>query len=37
MMKEEAWVQYLNSDDPAIEQTLQVMNEGKAFPEKVKE
>ena len=36
MMKEEAWVQYLNSDDPAIEQTLQVMHEGKAFPEKVK-
>ena len=36
MMKEEAWVQYLNSDDPAIEQTLQVMHEGKAFPEKRK-
>ena len=32
MMKEEAWIQYLNSDDPAITQTLRVMREGKAFP-----
>ena len=26
MLKEEAWVQYLNSDDPAIEQTLKELN-----------
>jgi carboxyl-terminal processing protease len=32
MMKEEAWIQYLNSDDPAITETLRVMREGKAFP-----
>ena len=32
MMKEEAWIEYLNSDDPAIEQTLKVIREGKAFP-----
>ena len=31
-MKEEAWIEYLNSDDPAITQTLRVMREGKAFP-----
>ena len=32
MMKEEAWMMYLNSDDPAITETLKVMREGKAFP-----
>ena len=32
MMKEEAWIEYLNSDDPAIEQTLKVIREDKAFP-----
>ena len=32
MMKEEAWIEYLNSDDPAITETLRVMREGKAFP-----
>ena len=32
MMKEEAWIEYLNNDDPAITQTLRVMREGKAFP-----
>ena len=32
MMKEEAWIEYLNSDDPAIIETLRVMHEGKAFP-----
>ena len=32
MMKEEAWIEYLNSDHPAITQTLRVMREGKAFP-----
>ena len=34
MMKEEAWIQYLNFDDPAIIATLKVMREGKAFPKK---
>lgn len=34
MMKEEAWIEYLNSDDPAITATLKVMREGKAFPKK---
>ena len=33
MMKEEAWIQYLNDDDPAITETLRVMREGKAFPQ----
>ena len=32
MMKEEAWIEYLNSDDPAITATLKVMREGTAFP-----
>ena len=32
MMKEEAWIQYLNEDDPAIEKALQVIRECKAFP-----
>ena len=32
MMKEEAWIEYLNSDDPAITETLRIMQEGKAFP-----
>jgi len=36
MLKEEAWIAYLNDDDPAITETLRVMREGKAFPEKVK-
>lgn len=34
MMKEEAWIEYLNFDDPAIIATLKVMREGKAFPKK---
>ena len=34
MMKEEAWIEYLNFDDPAITATLKVMREGKAFPKK---
>ena len=33
MLKEEAWIAYLNLDDPAIEKTLRVMHEKKAFPE----
>ena len=32
MMKEDAWIEYLNSDDPAVLETLRVMREGKAFP-----
>ena len=32
MMKEEAWIEYLNEDDPAITETLRVIREGKAFP-----
>ena len=32
MMKEEAWIEYLNSDDPAITETLRIMREGAAFP-----
>ncbi len=33
MMSEEAWMQYLNHDDPAITETLKVFREDKAFPE----
>ena len=34
MMKEEAWIKYLNTDDPTITETLKIMREGKAFPQK---
>ena len=37
MMKEEAWIQYLNSDDPAITETLRVIREGRAFPQAPKQ
>ena len=33
MMSEQAWLEYLNSDDPAIKETLKVFRESKAFPE----
>ncbi len=33
IMKEEAWIQYLNSEDPAITETIRVMREGRAFPQ----
>lgn len=33
MMSEEAWLQYLNEDDPAIKEALKVFREGKAFPQ----
>ncbi len=33
MMKEEAWMQYLNEDDPAITETLKLFRENKAFPQ----
>ena len=32
MMSEEAWMKYLNSDDPAITETLKVFRENNAFP-----
>ena len=34
MLKEEAWLEYLNTDDPAILETLKVMRDGTAFPQK---
>lgn len=33
MQSEQAWTQYLNSDDPAILETIKLFREGKAFPE----
>ena len=33
MLDEEAWTEYLNQDDPTIDETLKVFDEGKAFPE----
>lgn len=32
MMSEQAWVEYLNEDDPAIKETLRVFNTNSAFP-----
>ena len=32
MMSEEAWLQYINEDDPTIEKTLKLFEEGKATP-----
>ena len=32
IMSEEAWMKYLNADDPAIIETLKVFRENKAFP-----
>ncbi len=32
MMSEEAWIQYVNEDDPAIQETLKIFRENKAFP-----
>ncbi len=32
MMSEEAWMKYLNDDDPAISETLRIFRENKAFP-----
>ncbi len=32
MMSEEAWMKYLNSDDPAITETLKVFRQNNAFP-----
>ena len=33
MLDEEAWTEYLNQDDPTIDETLKVFDEDKAFPE----
>ena len=33
MLDEEAWIQYLNSDDTTLLEAVKVMNEGRAFPE----
>ena len=33
MQTEQAWMEYLNSDDPAILETLKLFREGKAFPQ----
>jgi carboxyl-terminal processing protease len=32
MMSEQAWVEYLNEDDPAIKETLSVFKTNSAFP-----
>ncbi len=34
MMNEEAWLKYLNNDDPVITETLRVFRAGEAFPKK---
>jgi carboxyl-terminal processing protease len=33
MQSEQSWMEYLNSDDPAILETLKLFREGKAFPQ----
>ena len=33
MQSEQAWMEYLNSNDPAILETLKLFREGKAFPQ----
>ena len=33
ILGEEAWMKYLNADDPAIRETLRVFREGMAFPQ----
>ena len=33
MQNEQAWMEYLNSDDPAIQETLKLFREDKAFPQ----
>jgi carboxyl-terminal processing protease len=32
MLSEQAWLQYLNEDDPAIRETLRLFEAGEAFP-----
>lgn len=33
MQNEQAWMEYINEDDPVIEQAIRVFDEGSAFPE----
>ena len=33
MLSEEAWMKFLNSDDPAIRETLKVFRQNAAFPQ----
>ena len=33
MLDEQAWLQYLNQDDPAIRETLRIFRAGEAFPQ----
>jgi carboxyl-terminal processing protease len=33
MLNEQAWIEYLNRDDPAIRETLRLFREGNAFPQ----
>ena len=35
MLDEQARLQYLNHDDPAVKEALRIMKEGKAFPQRV--
>ena len=37
MMSEEAWMQYLNHDDPVVNETLKVFREKRSFPQPPKE
>ncbi len=37
MMSEEAWMQYLNHDDPVVNETLKVFREKRSFPQSPKE
>ena len=34
MLNEQAWTEYLNHDDPAVQEALRLFREGKLFPEK---
>lgn len=34
ILDEEAWIEYLNSDDPVIKKALEVFKKGEAFPKK---
>ena len=34
MQSEQSWIEYLNQDDPAVEEALKIFREHKAFPQK---
>ena len=34
ILNEQAWTEYLNADDPAIIETIRLLREGRAFPQK---